>query len=317
LDADERGFPQINKSISVYLRPVALQLGGSVSKVYIVTDSAATIEPAVAKRLDITVVPLTVQIGQDEYVDGVDLDHEALLLRMARDRIHPRIVGPTAEEFQRVYSRLAHRTDQIISLHSSASLSLVHHEAEIAASGFLGRCDIVVMNSETIALGLGILVQEAARLAEEPMPLTNILRRIRGIIPHIYVVLITDTLDYLEHSRLISPAQAILGTLLGIKPFLDIEEGAITPMEKVRSRERAIDKLADFANEFSSIERLVILQSTPYPTEETRMLQERLELVAPGKAHPIMLYGPLLASHIGPDGMGLIVYEGAAGEMIL
>jgi fatty acid-binding protein DegV len=129
-------------------------------------------------------------------------------------------------------------------------------------------------------------------------------------------VLITDTLDYLEHSKLISPAQAILGTMLGIKPFLSIEEGQIIPMEKVRSRERAIDKLAEFANEFSTIERTIILQSTPYPTDETKMLQERLELIAPGKKYPVQLYGPLLASHIGPDGMGLIVYEGIGKEAL-
>jgi fatty acid-binding protein DegV len=80
-------------------------------------------------------------------------------------------------------------------------------------------------------------------------------------------------------------------------------------MEKVRSRERAIDKLVEFASEFSYIERIAILQSTPYPTEQTKMLQERLEPIVTGHEFPILLYGPLLASHIGPDGMGLIVYE--------
>jgi len=281
-----------------------------VSKVHIVTDSAATIESTAAIQLDVTVVPLTVRIGQDEYKDGVDLDHEELLLRMARERVRPRIVGPTAEEFRQVYGRLAQRTDQIISLHSSASLSLVQREARTAARDFLGRCDIEVVDSETISLGLGILVREATRLANESMPLPEILRQIRGVIRHIYIVLITDTLDYLEHSHLISPAQAILGAMLGIKPFLMIEEGKIVPMEKVRSRDRAIDKLAEFANEFSTIEQMVILQSTPYSTDDTRSLQERLEPVMQDKESQILLYGPLLASHIGPDGMGLVVYEG-------
>ena len=87
-------------------------------------------------------------------------------------------------------------------------------------------------------------------------------------------------------------------------------------MEKVRSRERAIDKLAEFAGEFSDIERIAILQSTPYPTEETRMLLERLELIEPRHEFPILLYGPLLASHIGPDGMGLVVYEGMGKEVL-
>lgn len=280
-----------------------------MSRVHIVTDSAANIDATVVEQLDITVLPLTVRIDGQDYEDGSELDHEELLLRMARDRIRPSIVGPTADQFRRVYARLTRHTDRIISLHSSASLSLVCREAQKAAREFLGRCDIVVMDSETLSLGLGIVVQEAARLANASVPLTEIMRQVRGIIRRIYIVLITDTLDYLEHSRRISPAQAILGAMVGIKPFLDIEEGEIIPMEKVRSSDRAIDKLAEFAGEFSSIQEMAILQSTLYPTDETKMLQERLAVIAPGHEIPILLYGPLLASHIGPDGMGLMVYE--------
>jgi len=288
-----------------------------VSKVTIVTDSATTIEPLVAKQLDVTILPLIVRIDGQDYQDGADLDHEGLLLRMARDRIRPHIVGPTADDVRRVYTRLTRSTDQIISLHSSASLSPICQEAQKAADEFRGRCDIVVMNSETLSLGLDILIREATRLANASVTLNEILRQIRGLMRRIYIVLITDTLDYLEHSHLISPAQAILGTMLGIKPFLALEEGKIIPMEKVRSRERALDKLAEFASEFSNIEQMAILQSTLYPTEETKMLLERLALITPDRQFPIMLYGPLLASHIGPDAMGLVVYEGTSKEILL
>jgi len=288
-----------------------------VSKVTIVTDSATTIEPLVAKQLDVTILPLIVRIDGQDYQDGADLDHEGLLLRMARDRIRPHIVGPTADDFRRVYTRLTRSTDQIISLHSSASLTPICQEAQKATDEFRGRCDIVVMNSETLSLGLDILIREATRLANASVTLNEILRQIRGLMQRIYIVLITDTLDYLEHSHLISPAQAILGTMLGIKPFLALEEGKIIPMEKVRSRERALDKLAEFANEFSNIEQMAILQSTPYPTDETKMLLERLALITPDRQFPIMLYGPLLASHIGPDAMGLVVYEGSSKEILL
>jgi DegV family protein with EDD domain len=288
-----------------------------VSKVTIVTDSATTIEPLVAKQLDVTILPLIVRIDGQDYQDGADLDHEGLLLRMARDRIRPHIVGPTADDFRRVYTRLTRSTDQIISLHSSASLTRICQEAQKATDEFRGRCDIVVMDSETLSLGLDILIREATRLANASVTLNEILRQIRGLMQRIYIVLITDTLDYLEHSHLISPAQAILGTMLGIKPFLALEEGKIIPMEKVRSRERALDKLAEFANEFSNIEQMAILQSTPYPTDETKMLLERLALITPDRQFPIMLYGPLLASHIGPDAMGLVVYEGTSKEILL
>lgn len=302
-----------------------------MSQVHIVTDSAATITSNVAEQLGVTVVPLTVQIDDngsrarpslpkpetaEVYQDGTEVDHEELLLRMGSNRVRPSIVGPTAEQFRQVYSRLTRQTNQIISLHSSASLSLVCREAQKAAHEFLGRCDIVVLDSETISLGLSILVRQAAQLANQSVPLSEILRQIRGIIPRIYIVLITDTMDYLEHSRLISPAQAILGSMLNIRPFLAIEEGQIIPMEKVRGRDRAIDKLIEFASEFSNVEQVAILQSTSYPTDQTKMLRERLEPIVKGHELPILLYGPLLASHIGPDGMGLIVYEGQGRKLV-
>jgi DegV family protein with EDD domain len=286
------------------------------NKVHIITDSAALIDAAEAEQLGITILPLTVRIDGKDYRDGIDLDHEELLLDMACNRTHPEVIVPSAEQFRRLYSRLTRYTNQIISLHSSAALSPICREAHVAAREFLGRCDIAIMNSESLSLGLRILVQEAARLASQGVQLNEIMRQVRGTIRRIYIVLITDTLDYLEYNNLISPTQAILGTMLGIKPFLAIEEGQIIPMEKVRSRDRAIDKLAEFANEFSEIEQMAILQSTPYPTEETKMLQERLEVVAPDQGHPILLYGPLLASHIGPDGMGLVVYEGTSKESL-
>jgi DegV family protein with EDD domain len=300
-------------------------------KVHIITDSAATIAPDVAEQIGVTIVPLTIRIDSngnsktqpdlkavsaEVYQNHAELDHEELLRRMGNNRVYPSIVGPTAEQFRDIYSQWTRHTNQIISLHSSANLSLVCHEAEKAARGFLGRCDIAVMDSETISLGLDILVREAAQLANQSISLGEIMHQIRGIIPRIYIVLITDTMDYLEHSRLISPAQAILGTMLGIRPFLAIEEGKIIPMEKVRNRERAIDKLVEFASEFSHIEQIAILQSTSYPTEQTKILRERLSPIVADRELPILLYGPLLASHIGPDGMGLVVYEGPNQQIL-
>ena len=294
-----------------------------MSKVYIVTDSAMRLPTAVtegladsevAEQLDITIVPLTVEIEGEVFRDGVDLDHEELLLRMASERVRPEIVGPTASDFRRVYGRLTRQTDQILSLHSAASLSLVHREAKRATGAFMGRFDITVVDSETFSLGLGILAEGAAMLAATPMPLSAVVRNIRGMLRHIYISLTTDTLDYLEHSGLISASQAVLGTMLDNKPSLAVERGRIIPMEKVIGRDDAIGKLADFANEFPHIEKMAILQSTPYHTEETEMLRDDIEVVAADGQLPVLLYGPLLASHVGPDAVGMLVYEGFGGH---
>jgi len=294
-----------------------------VSKVHIVTDSALRLPSAVdagisdndmADQLDITIVPLTVQIAGQVFRDGIDLDHEELLLRMASERLRPKIVGPTERDFRRVYGRVTRRTDQILSLHSSARLSLVHGQAERATAGFMGRYDIAVVDSETFSLGLGILAEGAARLAEDGMPLSAVVRHVRGMLRHIYISLTTDTLDYLEHRGLISASQAILGTMLDNKPSLAVERGKIVPMEKVIGRDDAIGKLADFANEFPHIEKMAILQSTPYATEETEKLRDDVEVVAEDGQLPVLLYGPLLASYVGPDAIGMLVYEGFGGR---
>jgi len=281
-----------------------------VSKIHIVTDSAAVLDPTAVKRFGITVMPLKIRIDGKIYEDGTDISPETLLLRMTRDHIRPQVIGPTTDDFRKAYRTLTRDTDQIISLHSSASLSPIVPQATRAADEFLGRCDISVIDSETTSLGLGILVEEAARLAQANLPLNEIVRQIRGMIRHIYVVFVTATLDYLEHSHLISPAQAVLGSMLNIKPFLLVEEGEIVPQEKVRTPDRAIDKLAEFAGEFSRIERLAILQSASYANDETRLLTDRLEAIVPGREIPILVYGPVLATQIGPDGLGLMVYDG-------
>jgi fatty acid-binding protein DegV len=118
-----------------------------------------------------------------------------------------------------------------------------------------------------------------------------------------------NSLEYLRHNGLLSEAQSILGTMLNIKPFLTIEDGELIPMEKVRTQSQAIDKLVEFVAEFSDVEELVILQNTPYATDQTRLLQDRLATEFPGHHFPVMMYGPSLATMLGPDGMGVVVHE--------
>jgi DegV family protein with EDD domain len=164
-------------------------------------------------------------------------------------------------------------------------------------------------------VGLGILVKASAEAAAKGQSLDDITRIIRGMIPRIYVVFFVETLDYLEREDRIRPAQALLGAMLDIKPFLTMQDGELIPMEKVRSRDRAVDKLFEFISEFSDIEQITILQSTPHPTEDTKLLLERLDIAFPGLEAPVVVYGPTLASHLGLGALGVIVFEGEEGSL--
>ena len=281
-----------------------------MGRVKIVTDSTAQLETSVAKRLGITVVPLTVRLGDETFREGVDITAEEFFQKLDRSSEMPVAFPPSVEDFLAVYTQLSKTTDQIMSIHISSKLSQTCTRAMAASRALLGRCEITVVDSLTTSLGLGILATTAAQAAAKGQSLEEIEFLIRGMIPRIYIVFLAETLEYLERGGRIGRTQALLGTMLNIKPFLAIEDGEIIPMEKVRDRQGAVDKLFEFVAEFSYIEQMAILQSTPAPMEETKLLIERLEMIFPKIRPPILVYGPVLACHIGPNGLGVIVYEG-------
>jgi DegV family protein with EDD domain len=286
-----------------------------MARVRVVTDSTAYLDPEVVRRLGITVLPMQIQLGTETFTDGPGFDTEMFFRQMARVSVPPRGLPPPVEVFQRTYEELNKTTDRILSLHVSASLGDACAAARQAANRLLGRCEISVIDSQTVSVGLGILVKAAAEAAAEGQSLEQIERLIRNMIQRIYVVFFVETLDYLEREGRIRPAQALLGTMLNIKPFLTMDEGELIPMEKVRYRDKAVDKLYEFVAEFSDIEQLAILQSTPYRAEETKLLLERLDLTFPGLEVPIVVYGPTLASHLGLGALGVIVFEKEEGAL--
>ena len=280
-----------------------------MGKVAVVTDSTAFLEPEVVQELDITVIPLSVHLGDETFQDGIDITPEKFFKRLEQSGVIPRTSAPSVETFERVYADLHAQTDEVLSLHISGRLSQTLGHARRGAESLMGRCSIAVIDSMTTSLGLGLLSKAAAEAAQEGADLDEVVRLVRGMIPHIYIVFYVDQMDYLERGNRIGRAQAILGTMLNVKPLLFVEDGEIIPLEKVRSHEKAIEKLFEFVAEFSELEQAAIVQRNPNPTEETGMLIERLEQIFPDIKFPIIQYGPVLASHIGPSAMGVVVYE--------
>jgi DegV family protein with EDD domain len=282
----------------------------ALSQTHIVTDSTAQLEPELAQQLGITIVPLEISFGTQKFREGVDLNTEEFFRRVAHSPVMPSATAPTVEEFREIYATLSQTTDQILSLHVSSKLNETCANARSAANHFLGRCEIMVIDSWTISLGLSILGQAAARAAMQGATLDEVVRIVRGMLPHVYAVFITDTLEYLERDHRFTKSQAFLGTMLSIKPFLAIEEGEIIPMEKVRTREKAIDKLIEFVAEFSRIEQIAVVQSPSRAGRDARLLLDRLQSNFSQYEFDTMIYGPTLGTHIGPHGLGLIAYEG-------
>jgi DegV family protein with EDD domain len=282
------------------------------SQIQIITDGTAFLSLERLRDLGITVLPVVAKAGSSTYMyDQQTPGHVDLLRALGESRDSLEIVGPSADDFRAVFERSLYRTNRMLVILSSGRLSPILRNARTAARDFMGRCDITILDSQTVSVGLGLLVERAGELLQRgELPLAEVVRRLRGMIPRIYVVMISHTLDYIYRSGKLTSMQAILGAMLKIHPFIQVEDGDVIPLEKSRRPERAVDKLVEFASEFPRIKRLVIFQAHVEPREETLDLKDRLVQIAPSIDIPVIVYDPVIASHIGPEGLGLVVYEG-------
>ena len=277
-------------------------------RVKILTDSTADLPPGVAEELGITVLPLTIQLGNKKLRDGIDVTPADFVERMAHVTAPPITLPPTAKHFEQAYAELTKGGNGVVAIHVSSKLSTTFRTATRAATPLLGRHKIVVIDSQLVTVGMGMLVTAAGRAAASNASLDEVVRLVRGMIPRIYIGFFVETLDYLERGGRIGKAQAVLGTMLNIKPLLILEEGEIVALEKVRNRAKAIEKMVEFITEFTHIQKLVVLHgNTPL---DVQMLIEQTNLVIPNLDISVDHYGPVTATHVGTDALGVVVYEG-------
>lgn len=281
-----------------------------MAKVKIITDSCANLSPEEAESLGVIVVPLTIQIGDEKLQDGSAENHHRFFEAQGNETpvfVH----APDVETFEKIYTDVRKETDQVVAIHTSRHLADVWKNSRAGAEIFKGRSNIEVVDSNTLLLGQSILVREAVKAARDGATVDQIVRLVRGLIPHIYTVFFVDTMTYLEKSGIVGKAQAMLGTMMQIKPLLFMEEGEIIPMEKTKTVNKAIDKLIEFVSEFDDIKQAVILQRSD-ESPESKMMLDKLSLLFPDINFPVEPYNPLVASFVGPFATGIIIYEGEA-----
>lgn len=278
----------------------------------IVTDITAFLEADLIAQHRITVLPLSIKFGKKEFLISTQQSWDQFFEYIADRPAEQTEISIPPSAFQQTFGQLNRETEEILVIPSSGKLSNAYAQAQDAARGFLGRCRIQVLDSMSISWGLGLIVKTAAEAAAQGLSLDAIVRRVRGMLPHIYFVFAVERLDYLEQGGRIGPAQALLGTLLNINPILLVEDGEIVPVEKVRTRSMALEKLADFVVEFASIQQVVVLQSPLNSEDDFQIgeLRELLNLALPNQPFETVEYDPILACHLGPEALGVVVYEG-------
>jgi DegV family protein with EDD domain len=283
-----------------------------MARISIVTDSSARFPAqSIVHQYPVSFAPMQIHCGGKTIEDRTDVDMSNYHSVIEECQSVPKIEPFSVDQIASIYARLQSESDQILSIHTSAGLCNAVANAEAASRRFLGKTKIQVIDSQSVSYGLGLLIQAVVKAASHGADFESLIRLTRNIIPRLYMVFFMHDLLYLEENQYISRSQAILGNMLGIIPFLTLEDGKMIPMEKVRSRTRAIEKLIEFALEFSTIEHLAILQESSHTTQESLSIIERLRPVYPDVSISTTSYGACLTAYLGLDGLGIVILEAA------
>ncbi len=283
-----------------------------MSKVRIITDSNAFLSPAVVEQYGITVVPHRIKVGGSFFEEDADFTADDLFgklndaQRSGNTRL-PEVQAPNINAFLDYFQGNG-ESEQIVCIHMSSELSPMWSTARKAAEMLRGRYTIRVIDSQSTSFGLGLLVKLAAEAAATGASVNEVARVVNGAIPHLYFTAFSESLNYLERSASLGPSQSLLGTMLGIKAMLMMEDGHLVTQEKVQTREEVVDKMAEFVTEFASVQELGIFeQNYEGPRDE---LINRLHETLPKVKIQKIDYPPSLAVYLGPSVVGVLVHEG-------
>jgi DegV family protein with EDD domain len=278
-------------------------------RVCILTDSTAQFTDPVFPGLDlVNVIPLRIQYQNQIFFDGKDLK-TICLPQTEQGENGPFILAPSIEDFRQAFIGLGRKYNEIIVILMSSLLSPTYAVALEAASSVKGPASIHFIDSQTTAVGLGLIVQAAAGAAEQSATTTRISRLVRGLIPRIYTVFCLQSLSYLYRSGHLDPAQAIVGEMLGITPFFAMENGHLVPNQKVRNSRHLVDILHEFISEFSHLKHIAIVQGVPPFEQEAHNLRERINGNFPAASFSEHTLGAALATILGPKSLGVVAME--------
>jgi DegV family protein with EDD domain len=270
--------------------------------VRVVTDSACDLPDDLIERDGIEVVPLTIRFGKEELVDRKELSTDEFWRRLADSDVLPETSAPSAGAFEAAFRRLmVDGATGIICINLSSKLSATMQSAQVAAQAVQPDCPVVVVDSLMVSMGLGSLCLTAARRAADGDSLESIVANVtdRRNRSKLYGTL--DTLEFLKKGGRVGNARALLGSMLAIKPVLEVRDGEVEEAGKVRTRSKALRLLVDRVKQ-GPFENLAVLHGNAPDLGE---LLDLLEPLVPQDEIVVGQIGPVIGTHAGPRVIGV------------
>ena len=272
----------------------------------VVTDSACDLPQALADEHGIEIVPLTIRFGDDELVDRRDLSPKEFWARSAESPVLPETAAPSAGAFEEVYKRLAGEgADGIVCVTLSSALSATHQAAALAAKSLGDEIPIRVVDSKAVTMAQGLMALAAAKLGEGGAGIDEAAQAVEDLVARSRIFATLDTLENLKKGGRIGAAQALFGSLLSIKPVIELRDGVVEAESKQRTRSKSLRYLVEKVKEHGKIENLVVMHG------EAPDLEEFLDLVSavyPREEIIVGDIGAVIGTHGGPRVMGVVFH---------
>jgi DegV family protein with EDD domain len=275
--------------------------------VKIITDSLSDITSDLAEEFGITVVPLTVLFGHEQYLDRVTITTDEFYKRLVNDNVWPTTTQPTPKAFAEIYDGLLGETDEILVIDASSKLSGTYQSAVGAKEMIEKKGRIEVIDSETVAMGLGLIVISTAMKAREGAGMDDLIRYVKSSINRSHFVVYFDTLTYLAKGGRIGKAKELMGSVLSIKQILTVKDGEMAPLARKRSLVAGMDYLYNHVGSFRKIEALAVEHTTTQ--DEADKLANRVKSLEPEKRIYRSTVSPVLGVHGGPGAIAVTVLE--------
>jgi DegV family protein with EDD domain len=282
---------------------------GTYMKTAIVTDSTAYIPKEIRERLNIKMIPLSVIFGGEVYQEEVEITAADFYEEVKNRGELPTTSQPSVGKFVELFEGLSKEFDAVISVHLSSGISGTYNGA-VSAGQMVDNIDIYAFDSEVSCMVQGFYAIEAAELAAEGKTPEEIITRLNEVKKSIQAYFMVDDLSHLQRGGRLSGAQALIGSLLQVKPILQFVDKLIVPFEKIRTRKKAINRIYELFDEVACagdpMRAVIIHANRP---DEAQQMKEELEAKYPHVEYSISYFGPVIGTHLGEGAMGLGWYK--------
>jgi DegV family protein with EDD domain len=271
--------------------------------IHLVTDSTSDIPPSDAQTLGVSVVPLVVRFGTEQYRDGVDIDADGFYAKLEHTDVHPTTSQPSPEVFAALYrTLLANPDDHVVGLHISSKLSGTLQSAHLAAQEF-DASRVHLVDTESVSGGLQLLVRAALDDIRAGDDAPTVAAKATQRRSRVSILVLLDTLTYLHRGGRIGRAQSFLGGLLNVQPLLAVRDGEVAPIARPRSRAKGIDLIIDDVRARAPLQSLAAFHAAS--PEPMRQLVDRLGAADPSVVAVQGRIGPVVGAYSGPGGLGI------------